>query len=156
MRAQKITPCHYRRTDDNLRIMNHVPSRPTAQASETTDEELAQLAAEMATSWVSAGTPLSKNQGWDLVGLQYAGSAQGEMHAWRRVGAWEQHLVQVLAADDGSEEARGRVAVARSEAVSQMRDMLLSGIRSAEQLNRTWINSIDPRAELRAFISRSQ
>ncbi|EMF53012.1 hypothetical protein SBD_6088 [Streptomyces bottropensis ATCC 25435] len=37
-----------------------------------------------------------------------------------------------------------------------MRDMLLSGIRSAEQLNRTWINSIDPRAELRAFISRSQ
>lgn len=120
------------------------------------DEELAQRAAEVATSWVSADTPLSQAQGWDLVGLQYAGSAQGEMHAWDRVGAWQQQLVQALRAADDSAEECGSIPAARSQAVAQMRDLLLTGIRSADQLNKTWIISTDPRAGLRAFISRSQ
>ncbi|WP_327187172.1 hypothetical protein [Streptomyces sp. NBC_01334] len=136
--------------------MNKAPSQLTAQACEMTDEELARQAAEVATDWVSADTPLSQDQGWHLVGLQYAGSAQGEMHTRDRVGAWRQQLVQALKAADGSAEGAGRIATARSEAVAQMRDMLLDGIRSAEQLNKTWISPTDPRAALRAFISRHQ
>ncbi|MFD7934480.1 hypothetical protein ACFV4T_08070 [Streptomyces sp. NPDC059755] len=64
------------------------------------------------------------------------------------------HLV--VKAADGSAESAGRIATARSAAVAQLRDMFLAGIRSAEQLNRTWIASTDPRAALRAFISRFQ
>lgn len=134
--------------------MNKAPPQLTAQACEMTDEELAQQAAQVAAGWVSADTPLSQDQGWHLVGLQYAGSAQGEMHTWDGVRAWQQQLVQALKAADGSADSAGRIATARSEAVAQMRDKFLAGIRSAEQLNKTWISSTDPRAALRAFISR--
>ncbi|MEU6091675.1 hypothetical protein ABZ865_33885 [Streptomyces sp. NPDC047085] len=136
--------------------MNAAPSQTPASASETSDEELAQRAAEVATSWVSADISLSKEQEWDLVALQHAGSSQGEMHAFDRICAWQRQLVQRLAAAGDSAEGRDCAAEARSEAVSQMRDMFLSGIRSAEWLNKTRIHPVDPRAELRALISRSR
>ncbi|KIF00448.1 hypothetical protein PL81_41145 [Streptomyces sp. RSD-27] len=64
----------------------------------------------MATSWVTGSTPLTENQGGDLVGLQHMGSEQGEEYAWRQVGAWNRKLSDVLAADDGSGDSRHRVA----------------------------------------------
>ncbi|MEV5879521.1 hypothetical protein AB0L75_35950 [Streptomyces sp. NPDC052101] len=136
--------------------MNTTRSESSLPASQMTDEELAQRAAEVAVSWVRADSPLSKNQGWELVGLQYPGSAQGEMYVWRRVWAWEQQLAQALADADDSEEGHGRVAAARSEAISQMRDMLLSGIRSGEQFNKFSFHPVDPRTRLHTFIGRSQ
>lgn len=121
-----------------------------------TDEELAQQAADMVTSWVSVENPMSVEEGWRVAGLQNTGSSQGEMRAFDRVGAWRQQLLQVLAAADDSEQGCTRVARARSEAVSQMREMFLSGIRSTEELNEIWTYPTDPRAELRAFISRGR
>ncbi|MDQ0964279.1 hypothetical protein QFZ66_008157 [Streptomyces sp. B4I13] len=134
--------------------MNATPSRPTGETAGPTDEELARRVAELATSWVSADTPLSQDRRWDLVGLQNAGSAQGEMHAFDRLGAWQRQLVHVLASADDSEEGRARVRAARSEAVSQMRDMLLTGIRSAESLDNSLSTSTRRRAQLRSFIGR--
>ncbi|MEH0509625.1 hypothetical protein QA942_29325 [Streptomyces sp. B21-106] len=134
--------------------MNDTPSRQSAGPVETTCEELAQRAAEMATGWVCADNPLSQDRRWELVGLQNPGSAQGEMHAFDRLGAWQRQLVRVLASADDSEEGRDRVRVARSEAVAQMRDLLLCGIPSAERLHSPWSTSTDPRAQLRSFIGR--
>ncbi|MFI1507816.1 hypothetical protein [Streptomyces sp. NPDC020597] len=139
--------------------MSDTSSRPTAAAAATageTCEELARQAAELVTSRVSAGAPLSQDQQWELVGLQNTGSAQGEMHAFARLGAWQRQLAEALESADGSEEGRDRVRAARSEAVSQMRDMLLSGIPSAERLGRSKSPTTDPRAQLRSFIGRNR
>ncbi|MFD8020764.1 hypothetical protein ACFV6G_10095 [Streptomyces lavendulae] len=118
------------------------------------DEELAAMAAELVTSWVSASTPLTESQGWTIVGLQHMGSGQGEMYAWGKLGTWEQQLAAVLAAADGSEESRHRVREAKRAAISEMRDMLLAGIPSGERTNRIWRNGLgpDPREQLRRFV----
>ncbi|MEU6091679.1 hypothetical protein ABZ865_33905 [Streptomyces sp. NPDC047085] len=71
--------------DDDLEIMSDTPSQPTAPASGMTDEDLAQQAAELVTSW-AVDTPLSMDEGWALIGLQNMGSSQGEMHAFDRGG----------------------------------------------------------------------
>ncbi|MER6523413.1 hypothetical protein ACFWHQ_37605 [Streptomyces sp. NPDC060334] len=145
--------------DDEPRDQNNTG----APHSGATDEELSWTAAALATAWVSPAAPLSKSRGWDLVGLQHMGSAQGEMYAWRRVLRWERQLVEALTAadvpsgDDGGEGAssRHRAAEARGAATSAMRDMLLAGITDGEQTNQIWGNSMgrDPRDELRAFIA---
>ncbi|MGW0367274.1 hypothetical protein [Streptomyces sp. NPDC002990] len=128
-----------------------------------TDEELAWRAAALATAWVCPGTPLSQRQGWDLVGLQHMGSAQGETYAWGRVLKWERRLAEALTCaevptvddDAGGVMSRHRLAEARRVATSAMRDMLLAGIASGEQTNQIWRNGSgpDPREELRAFIA---
>ncbi|MFG2235810.1 hypothetical protein ACGFNX_38415 [Streptomyces sp. NPDC048723] len=118
------------------------------------DAELAWKAAELATAWVSVSTPLTKSQGWTLVGLQHMGSGQGEMYAWNKVGAWQRQLTEVLAADDGSEESRHRVTAAKRAATSAMRDMLLAGITAGVATNQIWSDGLgpDPREELRRFV----
>lgn len=123
-----------------------------------TDEELAQRAAELATSWISATIPLSQTQGWQLVALQHAGSGHQEMRVWEVVETWARQLAAVLATADDSDEGRDRVARARSEAESRMRDMVLAGIRGAELFNseREEPRRVDPRARLREFISRNR
>ncbi|MFD8412066.1 hypothetical protein ACFV2Q_09945 [Streptomyces sp. NPDC059650] len=120
-----------------------------------TDTELAWRAAELATAWVSASTPLTENQGWTLVGLQHMGSGQGEMYAWGKLGAWERQLTEALTADDGSEESRHRVMEAKRAATSAMRDMLLAGITAGVATNRIWRDGLgpDPREELRRFVA---
>ncbi|MEE1763850.1 hypothetical protein [Streptomyces sp. SP18BB07] len=136
------------------------PQTPSAP-SEVTDPELAQRAAELAVGWVSAVTSLSKDrqdQGWQLVALQHSGSGHMEMYAWGAVETWERRLAETLATADDSAEGRARIARAKEDTVSQMHDMLLSGIRTAEQLNthREEAHQVDPRADLRRFISRNE
>ncbi|MFE7837940.1 hypothetical protein ACFU53_18410 [Streptomyces sp. NPDC057474] len=126
-----------------------------------TDDELAQRAAELAVGWVSAATSLSRDRqdrGWQLVALQHPGSGHTEMWAWEAVETWERRLSETLATADDSDEGRARIARAKGEAASQMRDMLLSGIRTAEHLNpqREEARRADPRADLRRFISRNE
>ncbi|MER6391536.1 hypothetical protein ABT236_24110 [Streptomyces sp. NPDC001523] len=134
-----------------------------APHSGATDQELSWNAAVLATAWVSPATPMSENQGWDLVGLQHMGSAQGEMYAWNRVLRWQRQLVEALttadapSGDDGGRgtSSRHRAAEARGAATSAMRDMLLAGITAGEQTNQIWGNGTgrDPRDDLRAFIA---
>ncbi|WP_318212366.1 MULTISPECIES: hypothetical protein [unclassified Streptomyces] len=118
------------------------------------DAELALKAAELVTRWVSASKPLTEAQGWVLVGLQHAGSGNLEMRIWENVDDWERRLVEVLAADDGSEDSRRRSEAAQRAAVSEMRDMLLDGIPRGESANRIWRKGQgpDPRDELRQFV----
>ncbi|MER6158735.1 hypothetical protein ABT147_24815 [Streptomyces sp. NPDC001868] len=81
-----------------------------------------------------------------------------EMHAWEAVETWEVRLAETLATADDSGEGRARIGRAKGEAASQMRDMLLAGIRTAEHLNpqREEARRADPRADLRRFISRNE
>ncbi|MDX2604196.1 hypothetical protein PV379_26635 [Streptomyces caniscabiei] len=141
--------------------MNSPEPQTPSTPPEVTDHELARRAAELAVGWVSAATSLSKDrqdQGWQLVALQHSGSGHMEMYAWEAVETWERRLAETLATADDSAEDCARIARAKEEAVSQMRDMLLSGIRTAEQLNahREEAHRVDPRADLRRFISRNE
>ncbi|MFG2296067.1 hypothetical protein [Streptomyces sp. NPDC048603] len=125
------------------------------EAQQETLEELARQAAELATGWVSADAPLTESQGWALVGLQYAGSAQGEMYVWGRVGAWEKALAEVLATGDGTEESRRRIEEARERATGDMRDMLLRAIPKGDPADGgSWYGRLpDPGEALRRFIA---
>ncbi|GGV20043.1 hypothetical protein GCM10010260_70120 [Streptomyces filipinensis] len=136
--------------------MNSPTPRTPSGLSRMTDEELAQRAAELATSWVSATSALSQTRGWALVGLQHSGSGHMEMYAWAALETWERQLAEALATA-GSDEGCERIARAKEQAVRQMRDLLLDGIRRAEQLygRREEPHRVDPRARLRDFISRN-
>ncbi|MEU6663646.1 hypothetical protein [Streptomyces sp. NPDC046821] len=139
--------------------MNDAPSQLPTPAHEMTDEELAEYAAEVVTGWVTVEHPLTMDEGRTLVYLQNMGSSQGEMYALDRVGGWQQDLLRELAAAadaDDPEEGRARMARARSAAVTQMREWLLSGIRYAEELNKKRAHPSDPRANLRAYIARGR
>ncbi|MFK0016945.1 hypothetical protein [Streptomyces sp. NPDC091027] len=119
------------------------------------DVQLATRAAELATSWVSADTPLTDVQGWKLVALQHAGSAHMEMFMWDAVRAWERKLATVLAEEDGTPESRERSAHARATAMTAMRDMVLRGIPRGRRVNDIWRDGEgpDPREELRQFVA---
>jgi hypothetical protein len=120
-----------------------------------TDEQLAEWAAELAMSWISPTTPLSQTQGWKLVALQHSGSGHMEMYAWEKVTTWERELAETLATADDTQEGRDCIARAKERAVTRMRDLFLDGIRSAENPRTHWgtQHRVDPRAELREFIS---
>ncbi|GAA0272752.1 hypothetical protein GCM10010302_07940 [Streptomyces polychromogenes] len=125
------------------------------EATNEADAELALRAAELVTRWVSADTPLTESQGWQLVALQNPGSGHVEMWVWDDVLAWERALSAALAADDGTAESRERTARARASAVTAMRDMLLRGIPAGEIANRVWRagEGPDPREQLRRFVA---
>ncbi|RPF43686.1 hypothetical protein EDD96_0192 [Streptomyces sp. Ag109_G2-6] len=125
------------------------------ETTNTADAELATRAAELVTHWVSADTPLTEGQRWQLVGLQHPGSGHVEMWVWDDVLGWERALATALAADDGTAKSRERTASARATAVAAMRDMLLRGIPAGETANQIWREGEgpDPREELRRFVA---
>jgi hypothetical protein len=120
--------------------MTITPPQPPTES----DEELAQTAAELATSWISPTTRLPETKGWQLVALQHPGSGHMEMHAWDEVLSWERELTESLqTAGTPAEQAR-----AEAMAIATMRTLILEGLRTA-----TAHDPAAPRTRLRDFIT---